>query len=120
MGSQRLETYETKQPWVVYTYLRTDLWTRVFGRTEIAAECCICGQRDVLKLKMPRFGKIVDRGPHPKRIAFLAEHVHKLQQTAPETWARPFRNPEAHGDLLDILRGVAEKAVRSDRRSRTP
>ncbi len=105
------ETFETRQPWVVYTYLHTDRWTRIFGRTEIAAQCCICGVREVLKIKMPRFGPIVDRGPHPKRVAFLAEHVHRLQQTAPETWKLPLRNPDAHGDTLDILRDVATKAA---------
>lgn len=111
--TRQLETYETKQPWVVYTYLHSDRWTRIWGRCEIAAECCICGEREILKIKMPRFGEIVDRGPHPLRVEFLSRHVHQFQQRAPETWALPLRNPEAHDDLLDILRNVTEKAARS-------
>ena len=110
-----LETYETTQPWVVYTYMRTDLWVRFFGWTEIRCECCICGVQEVLRLKMPRFGAIPDRGKHPARIAFLASHEHPLQQTAPETWAKPLRNPDAHGDFLDILRDVAAKVQREAR-----
>lgn len=106
-------TFETRQPWVVYTYLHHDWWTRVFGRTEIAAVCAICGEREVIKIRMPRFGPIEDRGPHPLRTAFLSRHEHRLQQTAPETWDKPSLNPEAHDDTLDILRDVASRAARS-------
>ena len=110
--AERLRTFETKQPWVIYTYLRTDLQARILGSTKIRAECCICGVTEDLKIKMPRFVEPEDRGPHPKRTAFLAKHVHRLQQTAPETWKLPLRNPEAHGDTLDILRDVVEAARR--------
>jgi hypothetical protein len=109
--TRSLETYEASQPWVVYTYLRANWWTRIFGRTEIAAECCICGTREVLSIKMPRFGPVIDRGRHPLRVAFLAPHVHKFQQKAPETWVRPLRNPEAHDDTLDILRDIVQKSA---------
>lgn len=103
-------TFETAQPWVIYTYLRSDTQARILGSTKIRCECCICGVTETLKIKMPRFAVPVDRGPHPKRVAFLASHIHRLQQTAPETWKLPLRNPEAHGDTLDILRDVVAKA----------
>lgn len=118
MMSKTMRTFETSQPWVIYTYgLTHDLWwppwnsTRWLGYGKIECHCSICGEREVLKLRMPRFGQIADRGHHPERVRFLSQHVHKLQQTAPETWAQPLANPDAHGDLLDILRDVAAKAT---------
>lgn len=114
-----METYETTQPWVIYTYgLTHDLWwppwssTRVLGYARIGCECCICGDRTVLTIKVPRFGSVPDQGKHPKRVAYLEQHRHPLQRTAPETWVRPLRNPAAHNDTLDILMDVAERAVR--------
>src|SRR6476646_4146436 len=116
--SETLETYETGQPWVVYTYFRSDAWTRIHGKTEIRCECCICGVRETLSIPMPRFGPvpIPEGGRHPERVRFLAAHEHQLQRTAPETWALPLRNPDAHKDTLEILRDVAEKARRSTSR----
>lgn len=116
-----METYETTQPWVVYVYGRThDLWwppwssTRVLGHMKIECQCCICGDSTVLKLKMPRFGPIEDRGRHAARVAYLEKHRHPLQQTAPETWVWPLRNAAAlrGDDFMDIMRDVASNAVR--------
>lgn len=110
--SQTMETFETSQPWIVYTYFRGEWFIRLHGYTEIACECCICGRRETLKLSMPRFGAVAEPegGKHPERVRFLSEHLHRLQQKAPETWALPLRNPAAHNDTMDILRDVANKA----------
>jgi hypothetical protein len=110
---ESLQTYEITQPWVVYRYIVPDWLTRITGQTRIGAECCICGVETVLRLRIPRWGPVVDRGPHPARVAFLAAHLHRLQASAPETWVRPLRNPDAHGDTLDILVDVAERARRA-------
>ncbi len=112
---QAMETYETTQPWVIYVYLQTDFWVRIVGTSKIRCECCICGKQETVTLRVPRFGAIPDRGKHPARVAFLGRHEHPLQQTAPETWARPLRNPAAHNDWLDILRDVATKVQREAR-----
>jgi hypothetical protein len=113
--TETLERCEETQPWVIYVYgLTHDKWwpiwnsTRLLGYAKIECQCCICGDRTVLKLRLPRFG------PIPARVAYLKEHEHPLQQRAPETWAWPLRNMRAlsGGDALDILRDVAERAVR--------
>lgn len=113
--SQEMDTYETAQPWITWTYFRPDWWTRIFGKTQIKAVCCICGHREMLNIPMPRFGPVPvpAGGRHPLRVKFCAEHVHQRQQRAPETWALPLRNPAAIGDdLMDILKGVGERALR--------
>ncbi|MEX1185297.1 MAG: hypothetical protein WEA80_01745 [Gemmatimonadaceae bacterium] len=109
-----METYETGRPWVTYTYPYSDrnwrLW--LLGRTAVDVECLICGERERLSLKIPRFGPIVDRGPHPLRTHFLAAHRHRLQATAPETWKLPLRNIAAlgRGDLQGLMTDVANRA----------
>jgi hypothetical protein len=104
-------TYETAQPWVIYHYGRThDAWwpfwssTRVLGRACVEAECAVCGDRTPLWFRIPRFGEIVDRGHHPKRVAYLAEHAHP-DRPHPMAWAKPLLNWEAHqgGVNLDLL-----------------
>jgi hypothetical protein len=90
-----LVTYETEQPWVTYRYLTSDLRTRITGRSRIACECAVCGERRVLTLRIPRFGAIPDNGRHPERVRFLLDHVH-ADRPHPMTWARPLLD-------LDIL-----------------
>lgn len=110
-----METAESDMPWVIYTYGRThDKWwpiwssTRVIGRARIGLECCICGKREVVSLKMPRFGPVPEPagGRHPERTRFLLAHVHK-DRSHPIAWARPLRNLNvfnAVGGLdLDLL-----------------
>jgi hypothetical protein len=106
-----MHTFETDQPWVIYHYGRTqDGWwpfwnsTRVLGRSCIVAECAVCGDKTEIWMKIPRFGAIPDRGPHPLRLKYLAEHKHP-DRGSPMSWARPLLNPEAHpgGINLDAL-----------------
>jgi hypothetical protein len=108
-----MRTYETDQPWVVYTYPLTDADAEANGnRTRIDMLCAICGAEETAEITIPSDAEL-DAFPagykHPSRVAFLAKHEHGLQRTAPETWALPLLNPEAHNDTLDILRDVAEK-----------
>lgn len=102
------QTYETTQPWVVYRYgLTHDLWwpfwnsTRVLGRARIIMECAVCGKQEIATIKVPRFGKVVDRGHHPTRQRFLSEHAHP-DRGAPMSWAKPLLNPAAHPDGFDL------------------
>jgi hypothetical protein len=94
------ETAEADMPWVIYTYGRTHdgwwpFWTssRVLGLARIGLECCICGEREVVSLKMPRFGPVPmpKGGKHVERLRFLAAHVHP-DRSHPIAWARPLRN----------------------------
>lgn len=105
------QTFETTQPWVVYTYGAThDRWwppwnsTRVLGRARIGLTCAVCGVHEVAKVRMPRFGTIVDKGHHPARTAFLTAHAHQ-DRGDPASWAMPYLNPAAHegGINLDLL-----------------
>lgn len=95
-------TYEVDQPWVVYHYQTTDRRTRITGVAKIMCECAVCGERETIRFRIPRFGKIVDRGKHPERIRFLLAHVHKDSATHPMAWARPLLNPAAYPGGLDL------------------
>lgn len=116
--SELHETYEDSQPWVVYTYLLTDAEADRLGEARIRMQCCICGVEEIARFAIygpdepPPPETLVPGYRHPLRSSFLGQHTHPLQRTAPETWALPLRNPAAHSDVLDILRDVAEKAVR--------
>jgi hypothetical protein len=104
-------TYETTQPWVLYHYgLTHDLWwpfwnsTRVLGRAKIILECIVCGEQKRVSIRIPRFGDVPDKGHHPLRNAFLAEHAHP-DRGAPMSWAMPLANLDAYpgGINLDAL-----------------
>lgn len=98
-----LEMYETKQPWVVYRYLTSDRRSRITGRAKIECECSVCGGREVLTLRIPRFGPVPlpKGGRHPERVRFLLEHVHP-ERPHPMAWQRPLLNPAAHADGIDL------------------
>lgn len=103
-----IETYEVEQPWVLYRYgYRHDQWwpfwssTRVWGRAPAVFECMVCGNRKRVSLKIRRFGKQPDRGYHPVRTAYLAEHAHP-DRGAPMSWARPLANLAAHPGGLNL------------------
>jgi hypothetical protein len=121
-----LSTYETTQPWVLYHYGRThDKWwpfwtsTRVLGRAEIGMQCMVCGEHEVAKIRMPRFGSVPspDAGRHPLRQAFLVEHAHP-DRGAPMSWVIPLANLAAHpgGLNLDALAMRLEADLNEGRR----
>lgn len=120
--TDRLDTYETTQPWVIYHYgATTDRWwppwrsTRVRGRAVIGMHCAVCGARENAVLRIPRLRPVPDRGPHPRRTAFLQEHQHP-DRGHPMSWALPLLNPEAHpgGLNLDLLATRLEADINED------
>ena len=105
-----MSTYETTQPWVAYHYGRThDKWwpfwnsTRVLGLSCIVGECAVCGEREAMWMRIPRFGDIPEPkgGKHPRRVAFLAKHRHP-DRGAPMSWAKPLLNPAAHAGGINL------------------
>jgi len=103
-----MDTFEVDQPWIVFHYGRTHdewwpLWnsTRVLGRCCVVAMCAVCGDRTPIWIPMPRFGPIVDRGPHPARTGYLLAHAHP-DRGAPMSWKLPMLNPAAHPGGIDI------------------
>lgn len=121
-NTERVETYEVGQPWVIYRYgLTHDGWwplwnsTRILGRARISVECAVCGNRRVLSIRMPRFGPVPPnpddpQGRHPLRVAYLAEHAHPDRQH-PMTWARPLANPAALRGKTDVLEVIQRRVV---------
>jgi hypothetical protein len=103
-----MSTYETDRPWVCYHYGRThDSWwpfwnsTRFLGRACIVAECAVCGRSEPIWMRIPRIGPVSDRGRHPRRERFLAEHEHP-DRGHPMSWAKPLLNVGAHKGGLDL------------------
>jgi hypothetical protein len=96
-----MERAESTMPWLIWTYgLTHDKWwpfwnsTRVLGYCRIQMSCCICGKREVAKLRLPHFGDIPDRGHHPERLRFMSEHVHP-ERPPVMTWVLPLKNMNA-------------------------
>lgn len=100
---ERLQTYDTEQPWIVYRYLTSDRRTRITGRSRIRCTCAICGQSRVLRLRIPRIGPIPEPagGQHPERVRFKREHLHP-DRPHPMAWALPLLNPAAHQGGIDL------------------
>ena len=122
MSSGR-DTYETTQPWVLYHFgLTHDGWwplwtsTRVLGRARIRCTCCVCGDRTVLTIRMPRFGQVPDVGHHPARSAYLAAHEH-VDRGHPISWALPMSNLAVFGTQglsADLLAMRLEADINDD------
>lgn len=114
--SERTAFFDSSAPWVTWEF-RTpdDAIPPEGGPADIAMLCCICGERETITIQVPPTGTTFPPGwEHPERVRYKAEHAHPLQRTAPETWALPLYNPAAlgHGDMVDILQDVAERARR--------
>lgn len=106
-----MQTAETSQPWVVYTYgLTHDKWlpfwnsTRILGHAKIEMTCAVCGVTEIAKFRLPRFGPVPEPklGRHPARILFLFEHLHRKSMTHPMSWAMPLLNPAVHEGGIDL------------------
>lgn len=123
--TRTMETFEVGQPWVTYTYgLTHDLWwpiwssTRLLGHAKIICTCCVCGARQTLRIKMPRFRGVPDKGHHPARLTFLGQHAHP-DRGHPMSWVLPFRNMAAHegGISLDLMAMRIESEMNDESRS---
>lgn len=97
------ERYDTEQPWICWTFLSTDARTRITGRSVILMDCCVCGRKRKVRIRLPRFGPVPDNGKHPERLRFMLDHLHP-EKGHPMSWAKPLRNPFAQGGIdLDLL-----------------
>lgn len=93
-ASTRSETYETDAPWVTWTFLSDDWETRITGRSRMKMTCCVCGEREIIRVRIPRVGPVPtpEGGVHPERIKAKQRHAHP-DRGAPMSWALPLRNP---------------------------
>jgi hypothetical protein len=109
------QAFEASQPWVVYRYGRThDRWwppwtsSRVLGRAHIECMCAVCGTRQIVTLRLPRFGPV----PAPPiqadgvardaaRQRFLDRHTHP-DRGDPAFWAMPLLNPAIQPDMGNL------------------
>jgi hypothetical protein len=95
------ERYDTDEPWICWRFLTTDRRTRLTGRSVVLLDCCVCGQTRKVRIRIPRFGPIPDRGEHPERIRFKLDHLHP-DKGHPMSWAKPLRNPFGQRGGLDL------------------
>ena len=99
------QTYETDAPWVTWTWLSTDRETRFTGRMRMKLTCCVCGKREIIRPRIPRFGPVPvpAGGVHPERLAAKERHAHP-DRGHPMSWVLPMRNPFGTGGLnVDML-----------------
>jgi len=120
-----MERAEEGQPWVIYGYgLTHDGWwpfwtsTRILGRSRIRLECCVCGHREVVSLRIPRWGPVnPSNAYHPERVRFLRDHAHP-DRGHPISWAKPMKNMnvfQSVGGLdLDLLAARLEADINED------
>ena len=108
------ETYETDAPWVTWTWLSTDRETRFTGRMRVRLTCCICGETEIIRLRIPRFGPVPTPvgGVHPARHQAKDRHAHPGLRD-PADWKLPLRNWAAwpQGVPLGLFQRLAETAV---------
>jgi hypothetical protein len=107
------QTYEHSQPWVVYTYPRTDAEADRLGEALIVMQCAVCGEREEWRAPLPSAEECAripaDHKPQA-RIDFLVKHNHRPLPHA-LTWALPLLNVAAHNETLDVLEQVARSAA---------
>lgn len=106
------ETYEINAPWITWTWLATDRETRFTGRMRMRLTCCICGQTEIVRPRIPRFGPVPEPegGIHPERHKAIERHSHPGQRD-PVDWALPFRNTAAWWDGVPL--SAFENVVRT-------
>lgn len=128
--SDWMERAEESTPWVIYQYGRTHdgYWppwssTHFTGRSRIGLECCVCGHREVVTLRIPRWGPVnPSNSYHPERTRFLNEHAHP-DRGHPISWAKPMKNMNVFqpvGGLdLDLLGARLEADLNEDGKDRS-
>lgn len=107
------ETYETAAPWITWTWLSDDRETRWTGRMRMLLTCCICGEKETVRIPIPRWGPVPEppNGVHPERLSAIERHAHPGKQN-PRDWALPLRNPAgwSGGLPLDVFENIARTA----------
>lgn len=117
-ASGTYEAYDTRQPWICWRFLTTDQRTRITGRSKVLMDCCVCGQKRKVTIRIPRFGPVPDNGRHPERLRFMLDHLH-ADRPHPMMWAKPLRNPAVFGREgvdLDLLAMRLESDLRESMR----
>lgn len=113
--SELYQTCEESQPWVIYTYPRSDEEADRLGESLIVMECAVCGETQEWRSPMPSAEECakIPRDYKPQaRIDFLAKHNHRPLPHA-ITWAKPLLNTAAHNETMDVLTQVAHDASRA-------
>lgn len=97
------ETYETAAPWVTWLWLSTDRETRVTGRSRMRLTCAVCGRRETVRIRIPRWGTVPPPpgGIHAARRDAIERHAHP-DRGHPMSWKLPLLNPAAHRGGIDI------------------
>jgi hypothetical protein len=97
---EQRQTYETDAPWITWDWLSTDRETRITGRMRMRMTCCVCGKREIVRPRIPRWGPVPTPpgGVHPERIKAKERHAHP-DRGHPMSWALPLRNPFGTGGL---------------------
>lgn len=111
------ERYDTDQPWICWRFLTTDARTRLTGRSVVLMDCCVCGEREKVCIRIPRFGAVPapPGGRHVERMRFMLKHLHP-DKPHPIAWAKPLRNLAAFGPGgldLDLLAMRLEADLRA-------
>jgi hypothetical protein len=97
------ERYDTDQPWICWRFLSTDARTRITGHSTVLMDCCVCGRREKVRIRISRFGPVPmpPGGRHVERLRFMLAHLHP-DRGHPMSWAKPLRNVAAMGGKIDL------------------
>jgi hypothetical protein len=107
------QTCESAQPWVIYTYPRTDEESDRMGEALVIMQCAVCGDKAEWRAPLPTAEECALIPPDHKpqaRIDFLTTHNHRPLPHA-LTWALPLLNVGAHNETMDVLEAVARSAA---------
>ena len=105
------EWAEADAPWVTWTLPYTDRMTRLAGRSTAVMTCCVCGARERVSVRIPRWGPVPvpPGGRHQARLDAIVRHAHPHQRN-PSDWALPLRNIQPGTDVLGIIGRVVDTA----------
>lgn len=98
---------------MTWTWLSTDRETRITGRMRMMLTCCICGRREIVRPRIPRWGPVPapEGGVHPERIKAKERHAHPDRRD-PRDWVLPLRNMAGWpgGVPLSVFENIARTA----------
>jgi hypothetical protein len=97
--------YEVGKPWICYFYLSDSREAALRGVSRMELVCAICGRRDKVRLRIPRFLKPInpEGAYHPLRVAFLDNHTHRMQRNRRDLWALPLLNVAGVKDIPNLV-----------------
>lgn len=88
---------------ITWAWLSDDRETRITGRVRMRMTCCVCGKRETIRPRIPRWGPVPEppNGVHPERLGAIERHQHP-DKGHPMSWALPLRNMGVFGGGLDL------------------